>query len=296
MNTICADPSRPLDPAKAAVLAKVLDLARDEPAQPMLVGAFARDVWFWHVHGIETTRATEDVDLSMEFPDWAGFDRFAAKLIQNGFTQPVANHPEKLKDPATGIAVDLLPFGGLSADGRSIVWPVDNSSWGILGFVESLRVAPVLVFAPSAGNGLRIATLASLVILKLIAMYERLADRRKKDSADIGFILARYLDAGNRDRLLDWRDAGTMDLVEGDLQRAGARLLGADMGRIAAATTREQILQHLEREVGSSSRCPLAQEVSGGVTRGDFQRARRLLRDLKDGMEGVSNAQPPYLH
>ena len=31
----------------------------------MLVGAFARDVWFWHLNGIETGRATEDIDISM---------------------------------------------------------------------------------------------------------------------------------------------------------------------------------------------------------------------------------------
>jgi predicted nucleotidyltransferase len=65
MTVISVPSSRPLEPRKAAALNKVILAARDCESQPMLVGAFARDVWFWHVNGIETERATEDIDISI---------------------------------------------------------------------------------------------------------------------------------------------------------------------------------------------------------------------------------------
>jgi predicted nucleotidyltransferase len=118
MTVISVPSLRSLEPRKAAALLRVAEAARGGHSQPMLVGAFARDVWFWHVHGIETARATENIDISMEFPDWNGFARFGEVLRGMGFTQPVSDHPEKLLDPQTGQKLDLLPFCRLSTDGR----------------------------------------------------------------------------------------------------------------------------------------------------------------------------------
>ena len=73
-----------------------------------------RDVWFWHLNGIETERATEDLDISMEFQDWKGFDAFVKVLLGLGFAQPVADHPEKFIDPDTRQKMDLLPCGILA--------------------------------------------------------------------------------------------------------------------------------------------------------------------------------------
>ena len=66
------------------MLRKVSQALGESGAQPMLVGAFARDVWFW----IETGRATQDIDLSMAFPGWSDFRAFAATLKTVGFDQP----------------------------------------------------------------------------------------------------------------------------------------------------------------------------------------------------------------
>ncbi len=251
----------------------------------MLVGAFARDVWFWHLYGIETERATEDLDISMEFPDWKGFDAFAEVLRAEGFVQPIAGHPEKFIDPGTKQKLDLLPFGALSKDGRSIIWPVDQSCWSILGFEESYHGAALLHVTSELA--LRIATLPAMVILKAVAFYERLEDRRRKDGGDISFTLAHYLDVGNKARLLDGTDADIMDQAGGDIQLAGAVLLGRDMGRLAHPVTHDHIAGKLRLETGSSTSCPLAQEIRSRLTRGDFRRARELLRGILSGLESV---------
>lgn len=254
----------------------------------MLVGAFARDVWFWHLHGIDTERATEDLDISMEFPDWNGFHAFAKVLCSLGFAQPISDHPEKFIDPYTEQKLDLLPFGALSEDGRAIIWPTDQSRWSILGFEESYRTAASLNLTSELA--IRIATLPAMVLLKSVALYERLETRKRKDGADIGFTLAHYLDVGNKARLARGADADIMDQVGGDIQQAGAVLLGRDMGRVARPATRAHILDKLRLETGGGTRCPLAREIARKVTRGDFGRARGLLRGILAGMESGVHA------
>ena len=249
----------------------------------MLVGAFARDVWFWHLHGIDTERATEDLDISMEFPDWNGFHAFAKVLCSLGFSQPIPGHPEKFIDPGTGQKLDLLPFGALSQDGRAIIWPTDQSRWSILGFDESYQTAAFLNLTSELA--IRIATLPAMVLLKSVAFYERLETRKRKDGADIGFTLTHYLDVGNKARLATGVDTDIMDQVGGDIQQASAMLLGRDMGRMARPDTRAHILEKLKLETGSATRCPLAREIARKVTHGDFRWARGLLARMLAGME-----------
>lgn len=92
----------------------------------MLVGAFARDIWFWNLNGKDTIRRTEDIDISMAFPNWDSFREGSKALQDIGFTVPDPTCPEKLIDPETHQKLDLIPFGGLSADGKTIKWYGDQ--------------------------------------------------------------------------------------------------------------------------------------------------------------------------
>lgn len=77
MTDTCARLLNPLDPAKAQTLVRLATLA-DRLGVPMLVvGAYARDINLWHIHGIETGRKTLDVDLTVQLPDWAAFASFS---------------------------------------------------------------------------------------------------------------------------------------------------------------------------------------------------------------------------
>ena len=283
MTAISVPSSRPLECRKTDVLRKVSRALGDPAAQPMLVGAFARDVWFWHLNRIETGRATEDIDISMAFPGWSDFRAFAETLKATGFDQPDPECPEKLVDSATGQKIDLIPFGGVSEDGRTITWHGNQAKWGILGFEDSYRSAAILPL--NGGVRFRLATLPAIVTLKIMSFYERLPERKRKDGADIGFTLAHYVGVGdNRNRLAREPDADIMDRVGGDLQRAGAALLGRDMAAFAGEETRKEVAARLAAEINSHSKCPLTQELTR-QTKGDFQRARDLLRDLQAGYE-----------
>lgn len=287
MTAISVPSLRPLEARKADVLRKVSRALGDSGAQPMLVGAFARDVWFWHLNGIETGRATDDIDISMAFRSWDGFREFSEALKTVGFEQPDPECPEKLVDSATGQKLDLLPFGGVSEDGRSITWHGNQARWGILGFEDSYRSAAILPLDAEGSARFRLATLPAIVTLKMMSFYERLEERKRKDGADIGFTMAHYVSVGdNGARLGQGPDADIMNKVEGDLLRAGTMFLGRDMARLAGPATHDEIVGRLRVEVGSHSNCPLAQELTR-MTSGNFQRARGLLRDLLNGNESV---------
>jgi predicted nucleotidyltransferase len=62
-----------------------------------------------------------------------------------------------------------------------------------------------------------------------------------------------------------------------------------DMGRLAQPITYDHIAGKLRLETGSSTSCPLAQQLRSRVARGDFHRARVLLRGVLYGMESRKN-------
>lgn len=252
----------------------------------MLVGAFARDVWFWHRYGIETIRRTEDIDISMAFPDWDSFDAASKALQDNGFVAPDPDCPEQLQDTETDQKLDLIPFGGLSTDGKTITWYSDQQQWGIIGFEDSYHSADLLSIGDK-NETIRIATLPAIVTLKLMSFYERLAERKKKDGADIGFILTEYLSIpSNLKRLSHGLDEDIMTLVDGDIRLAGCTLLGRDMARLASTVTRDTVISHLEHEIRSQSNCPLAQETMN-YTKGNFNKARNLLTHMLKGYQSI---------
>lgn len=46
----------------------------------LLVGALARDIHFLHCHGIQTGRATMDIDFAVMMPDWEMFEKAGKSL------------------------------------------------------------------------------------------------------------------------------------------------------------------------------------------------------------------------
>jgi predicted nucleotidyltransferase len=72
---------KPIDPMRAAVLALCQSAAATLDLTPVLIGAFARDIWLEHIHGIETGRATRDVDLTVLVESWEAFAELKKALI-----------------------------------------------------------------------------------------------------------------------------------------------------------------------------------------------------------------------
>ena len=287
MTSTCVRLLESLEEPKRITIFKVARLAGEEGTPLLLLGAFARDILFWHMHRIEPGRRTEDVDISIQLPDWAAYDAFARRLHGAGFTSPDASHPEKLLDTVTRQEVDLLPFGEIADNGRTIVWREDNSPWSVVGLQDAFEHSLQL---PVESDGIRceipMVTAPALVMLKVVAFHDRPEARSNRDGTDVGFVIRRYLDIGNRARLAN-SDADIMDRTGDDIDLASAMLLGRDIKSMCSEETREYVLGILEREVASGSRCPLVRGLARGFE-GEFARARSLLALLAEGMKPAS--------
>lgn len=277
MTTIFAAPSNPLDPGKTETLQRLCAAMDSRPM--LLVGAFARDLMYGHAHGIAVTKATFDIDISIGVASWAAYRQACDALIRLKFRNEDPDHPEKFTD-VNGQEVDLLPFGGLSEDGKAIHWPVDGSPWTISGIQEAFDHAWRFL---GGLYELRVAPPCALIYLKLFAAHDRPEVRKNKDTADIHFLLKHYVHVTGKVRLLSGgSDADVMPKTGGDLLHAAAWLAGRDMGRILTAVSADGLAAILHTEAEGSSRCPVAHAMTSHCG-GEFRKARALLKALRDG-------------
>jgi predicted nucleotidyltransferase len=267
------------------VLTAVDRVARDLRLDYFVTGATARDILLNGVYGIETGRATMDVDLAVAIETWSHFDAVKARLVASGAFAADDRIPHKLiyREDARqpGYPLDLLPFGGIE-DGRgAIVWPPDPSMvMNVTGYREAFAAAQEV--EASSSLVVRVVSLPALAILKLLAWVDRRGDTTK-DADDLVTLLRWYHEAGNEDRLY----GEFIDLVESlryDLDLAGPRILGIDAARIIDRATRDQVLAVLDNQVelGNLLR-HMARAVRGRAD--PFGDARRWIGEFRTGLQ-----------
>ena len=238
---------RPLDPVRLEVLRQVDRVVRELALDYFVVGAMARDILLNGVFGLSAGRATRDVDLAVAVEGWPQFEAIKVRLVGTGAFVSDERAAERLYHrPASagrGYPLDLVPFGGVERPGNKIAWPPDGSVvMNVAGYGEALASAVPVEVEP--GFAVRVASLQGLAILKLIAWADR-GTGDPRDAIDLATLLRRYGAAGNEDRLYG-TEIGVLEVVNYDLDLAGARLLGMDAGRMAAPSTRGQILALLD--------------------------------------------------
>ena len=280
--------SKPLEPARVETLIHVARIAADLNVEFMIVGAVARDIHFEHIWGIPTRRNTADLDLAVQVKDWSHFERLRAGLQASTLFSPSDGRTERFL-ASNGTILDIIPFGGVARAGEIIFWPPDQDAMSVMGVTDAFLHAATLELTGTDGpTQVRVASIPGLVVLKIVAIFDRTEARVKKDTNDIQFIIANYLLTGNRARLETGRDSDLMRTPSLDLDVISARLLGRDMARLSSPTTRTRLTAILEHETTSSSACPLAQELRN-LLRGDFNRARQILSAL---LQGFVDAKP----
>lgn len=240
-----------------------------------LAGATARDLLLLYAHGIDPGRETLDTDLALMVSDWETFSALRSRLIDSGRFSPLgaALHRLLFDD---WLEVDLIPFGGVELEDRTIAWPPGgNPVMGVFGFRESLD-ATMRVGLPG-GQEIRIVSLPALVILKLMAWTERRLSQPRKDAYDLAGILKNYLDAGNQDRLYA-EAAHLLDTPDFDYELSGAWLLGYDMAQLLPEDARAPVAEILTRESNPSGLVRLVGDMPI-----EASRALALLQNLNKG-------------
>jgi predicted nucleotidyltransferase len=265
MYTIRAD--KPINPVILEILASVRALAQRLGYSYLLIGASARDMLMNHVFGIESRRATHDVDFAVALADWDSFYLLRNALLESGDFAPSESRSHLLYyrpgEHDKAFPLDLIPFGGVEQDEHQIAWPPDMSVvMNVTGYAEALASA----LEVDVGDGLvvPVVSIPALAVLKLLAWNDRgLQDN--KDAQDLFFLLQHYHEAGNHERLYD--DAyALLEHCEFDLVAAGAALLGYDAGIglnvdsrdylfavLADPRKRDRIIVHMTRPTGANA-------------------------------------------
>jgi predicted nucleotidyltransferase len=220
-------------------LIRTLDhVARQLEIPYFVIGATARDILMEHVYGLETTRATRDVDFAVAVPSWDEFDRLKSELIATGeFVASGNAHRLTFGEGFGPYPLDLVPFDGVEKHGE-ISWPPKGEFvMNVAGYTDAHGSA--LDVEIERGFHVKIVSLPAMAVLKILAWNDR--PESDKHASDVLLIIRNYYQAGQFDRLY----ADAVDLLETygyDLELAGAALMGRDVRRDVAQGTREQVV------------------------------------------------------
>ncbi len=245
-----------ISPDEIEVLRDFSVIAEHNDIPFVLIGAGARLVIFDRAHDLQSTRTTTDWDIGVNVNDWETFRRLQDALTVGPeplFTRGREVHRFR---HIKGVAIDIVPFGGVEREDGTIAWPEEDTEMLVLGFREVLSNA----VSVDIGEGVIVpaATAPGLAMLKTFAFHER---RINDDLHDLYFILDNYDRAGNEDRIFDeLSDLLSDGLLEYD--DAGAYLLGIDVGRLVSSRTVKKLL-----EIMTTFLDPFSSDLSPLITR-----------------------------
>jgi len=231
----------PLPADKQAVLIVMERVARLTNLRYYVVGAAARDILMYHLHGLPLNRASPDIDFAMAVESWAAFDALKAALLAepNFRADAKIGHRLHYSPPVgDGFPVDLVPFGGIEIFPSQVAWPPDMAIvMNVAGYAEALDSAVLVQVAD--GCDVYVASIPGLATTKLIAWLDR-GQSNPKDAVDFRYLLEHYASAGNVDRLYG-EELPLLAACDYAFERAGPRLLGLDVASIGSARSTQQI-------------------------------------------------------
>lgn len=282
MSNTSLDLSNKLPADQIDIIRQVVHAAESQRLRLFIVGAQARDLLLQSVYDLPVHRATNDIDFGIVIQSWDEFSRLRDVLIASKIFQAHRTMRQRLVHKS-GLLIDLVPFGGLEEVSGQISWPPDFSIvMSTVGFREAydssveVRMADDLIVS--------VASLAGLALMKIVAWDDR---RFERDAQDLGLIMRHYLDAGNQDRIYT-EQGDCFDLLneEFDYEKASARVLGRDVGRLLTDTSRLIAEQILSQEADLHHVDALATVMIRNMVNyhGDYNAAMAMLAELRIGI------------
>jgi predicted nucleotidyltransferase len=237
----------PLNPAFEPVLSIIIDVTTQLNIPYFIAGATARDLLLFHVFGRDPGRKTHDIDTAILVSDWESFYAVKSTLLGLGLSE--TKLPHRLMYESSGLPIDIIPFGSIADKTGEIQWPPEHVvTMSVTGFQEALDHAVLVDIGQ--GVSVRVASLAGLVLLKLMAWQERRLETNK-DVTDFLTILTEYPNV-EFDRLYD--DFIPAEKLNYDIERQGAFLLGYDLNMLLSHpnTNSKTLSQLVELQISQS--------------------------------------------
>jgi len=282
MSNTSLDLSNTLPAEQVDIIRQVVHAAESQRLHLFIVGAQARDLLLQYVYDLPVHRATNDIDFGIIVESWDEFTKLRDGLVVTNKFQTHQTMKQRLLHES-GLFIDLVPFGGLEEISGQISWPPDFSIvMSTVGFREAydnsveVRITDDLI--------VKVASLAGLALMKIVAWDER---RFERDAEDLALVMRHYLDAGNQDRIYT-EEGDCFDLLdeEFDYERASARILGRDVGRLLTKTSRPTVERVLSQEPDQANLDALTTVMITNSTNyyGDYEMALSMLTELRTGM------------
>ncbi|OGW54833.1 MAG: hypothetical protein A2Z60_05900 [Nitrospirae bacterium RIFCSPLOWO2_02_42_7] len=283
MSNILFNLSGKIDPQTVEAL-DIVKRAADTLSIPFfMVGASARDFIFKHCYGIEPPRMTRDIDLGIEVASWEEFKQLKKSLMSTG---KFSSTMERQRLRFDSVFIDIVPFGSITDKNRRISWPPEHEIFmSMAGFKEAYEYSVTVRLSSAPDLDIKLPTLPGLAIMKIISWKEKYPER-KKDAEDLLFIMQKYEEAGNSDRLYD-KEQNLLQEEKFDTKHASIRLLGRDMARIADPDTLDTVITILDGETGEQSQYRLVTDmIMGTLTFDDrFDEILFQVERLEKGIE-----------
>jgi predicted nucleotidyltransferase len=233
----------------AMVLREVKHQADLAGVQIMVVGATARDILIRQVIGSPPERATADIDVAVAVSSWAEVHNLTQAMQSAGVAH---------KFRVQGTEVDIIPFGEIESDERTITWSNEHLM-DVFGFREAWAdtVSVRLPFETEVA----VASLPAQSLLKILAWRDRRSNDTR-DAIDLRSILRSYHEGPYLEELYE----GFGNLLEKNdfvPEYAGAERMGQEARQLIAASDRGVVLDVL-RDVRLVER--LSEDMRGMVS------------------------------
>lgn len=252
----------------------------------MVAGASGRVLLLESVYGLPQGRATEDVDLGVMVANWDQYQKLVERICKDEAFQPDPKERQRLRSRNDGL-LDLVPFGDIESNSRTIRWPPDNDFvMSVMGFREAYAGA---VEVDVGGLIVPVVNPVGLMLLKLMAWTQRRYTQPRKDAADMAYLL-RYFSAILTEKVLFDHDYAAIEAAAFDLDVAACRVLGQKMANMAAKDTRARALNILDSELKEETDSALVREIAEHLAGAGEERAYHLLESLRVGfVEAAEN-------
>ncbi len=221
----------PLQPSELATLQPLIELWGSDHV--LVIGAAA----LRHHLGM-SWRTTQDLDLAVA-PSPRSYQK---ALLDLGWTQD-ARIPHAWRTQR-GVRVDIIPVDSNQPQPGRLEWRGQDRTMNLTGLRCAFETALEINLDGEAVA--KIASLASLGLLKMSAFLDRPGDR-EQDLHDLGFLLARYLE---HDEARNFRLAAASP--ETDHQLLPAFAFGLDLARTVDPKERELVMEFLSQGLDES--------------------------------------------
>ncbi|HKJ34291.1 MAG TPA: nucleotidyl transferase AbiEii/AbiGii toxin family protein [Balneolales bacterium] len=244
-----------------------------------VIGALAKDSWF--AKEDIRSRTTKDFDIAVMISDRDQYFELRDKLIHDHDFVEVKTNDYALNTPF-GYPIDILPFGDIEIDDEVHLKGEGLTAIRVNGFNEVYRKGIIPVQTDEEFE-FQVATLPSLVLLKLIA-YDDRPEQRFRDITDITNIITHFFDIESNmiyDKHNDLFEYADLDLID-----YSAIVIGREISSIIKGNDKlkERLLNILKLDKHHSKLIPdlMAGVKELGLT---VEKATTLLNEISDGIK-----------